>query len=73
MLVRLGVDGTVRDFWLRNEGDYLAFGPGVPHTWEAPDGCTILTVRIPSRPDDEIACDPALIRSLLDAYEAQRE
>jgi hypothetical protein len=56
--MRLAVDGGVRDFHLREPGDYLVFGPGLPHTWEAPEGCIMLTVRTPSLPDDEVPCDP---------------
>lgn len=33
---------------LHNQGDYIIFGPGVPHEWEALDDSVVLSVRFPS-------------------------
>ncbi|MFI5614735.1 hypothetical protein [Amycolatopsis sp. NPDC051903] len=35
---------------LRQLGDYVLFGPGLPHRWEALDAATMLTVRWPAVP-----------------------
>ncbi len=53
-VVSLRVDGQVHRVQLDEPGDYVVYGPGVPHTWEAPDECIVLSVRAPSVPDDEI-------------------
>jgi hypothetical protein len=53
--VWLRVDGVDREIRLQRAGDYLIFGPGVPHTWQAIEASTVLTVRVPSLGDDEVA------------------
>jgi len=40
-------DRTVR---LRREGDYVMWGPGIPHKWQARQKTVALTVRWPSKP-----------------------
>lgn len=41
-------DGTEQEVLLRNKGDYVAFGPGVVHSWEAFGETIVLSVRFPS-------------------------
>lgn len=38
---------------LENQGDYVIWGPGVPHSWTALEKSTILCVRWPSLPGDQ--------------------
>lgn len=38
---------------LERPGDYVIWGPGVPHSWTALDASTLITVRWPSRPGDQ--------------------
>jgi hypothetical protein len=42
------VDGAQREVTLRTKGDYVAFGPGVVHSWEAVGDTIVLSVRFPS-------------------------
>jgi len=37
-----------REFTLANEGDYVLFGPGVPHSFRSLEESLVLTVRWPS-------------------------
>jgi hypothetical protein len=39
---------------LRQPGDYIIFGPKVPHSWEAVEDCIVLSVRFPSVAADQI-------------------
>ncbi len=50
-------DGTEQEVMLRTEGDYVAFGPGVIHSWEAFGETIVLSVRFPSI---EVGLPPAL-------------
>lgn len=43
---------------LDRPGDYAIFGEGVGHTWVALQDSTILTIRWPSLPGDQIATNP---------------
>lgn len=45
-------DGTAD---LREQGDYVRFGPGVDHRFSTRSGGRLITVRWPSRPDDQPA------------------
>lgn len=36
------------DYLLARQGDYVMWGPGVDHLWEAEEDSTVLTVRWPS-------------------------
>jgi hypothetical protein len=42
------VDGAERVTTLRQEGDYVIFGPGIVHSWRALGETLVLTVRFPS-------------------------
>lgn len=42
------------DAVLEQEGDYVIWGPGIPHRWHALTDCVVLTVRWPSVLDDAI-------------------
>lgn len=42
-----------KEYLLQKEGDYLVFGPGVPHDWIALKDSLILGVRWPSVPNDQ--------------------
>jgi hypothetical protein len=39
-----------RDVVLGRRGDYVVWGPGTDHSWEAEEASTVLTVRWPSVP-----------------------
>lgn len=39
---------------LEKPGDYVVWGPGVLHSWTALEDSTILCIRWPSKPDDQI-------------------
>lgn len=41
-----------QEFVLSREGDYVLWFPGVPHSWSAEADSTIVTVRWPSKPED---------------------
>jgi len=56
-IVRFRVEGKEHEVRLERPGDYVVYGPGIPHTWEAPAACTVLSVRAPSVPDDEVTFD----------------
>ena len=59
-VTRLRVDNTIREITLTVPGDYILFGPGVPHSWEALQESVVLSVRLPSVAGDQIEVfDPA--------------
>jgi hypothetical protein len=42
------IDGEMREVTLRQPGDYVIYGPKVPHSWESVEDCIVLSVRFPS-------------------------
>lgn len=42
------VNLSVGNVELKDEGDYVIWGPGIDHTWRAEDDTVVLTVRWPS-------------------------
>jgi quercetin dioxygenase-like cupin family protein len=40
-------DGTAE---LRQQGDYVMWGPGIDHSWKAYEDSVVMTVRWPSMP-----------------------
>lgn len=42
-------DMTVGTFILERPGDYIVWGPGIEHTWQAEADSTMLTIRWPSK------------------------
>jgi hypothetical protein len=42
------IDLTETSVTLGNQGDYLLWGPGIDHTWEALSDSVVVTVRWPS-------------------------
>lgn len=50
-----------RAFTLSNPGDYLIWGPGMPHRWQAVEDSVVITVRWPSIPDDNIEAPEELV------------
>jgi hypothetical protein len=44
------VDLTETSFILGRQGDYVLWGPGIDHAWEALSDSVVVTVRWPSRP-----------------------
>jgi hypothetical protein len=42
------IDLTEGSFTLEREGDYLVWGPGIDHSWEALTEAVVVTVRWPS-------------------------
>jgi len=43
---------------LCNEGDYVLWLPGVPHTWEAELDSVVVTIRWPSKAGDSLEVPP---------------
>lgn len=52
-VVRVKLSDGIRDVVLASPGDYVAYGPGVDHSWEAIEDCLVITVRFPSFHRDE--------------------
>lgn len=48
MQVTFETDGRTHQVTLRNEGDYVIFGPELVHGWEALSNSVIMSVRFPS-------------------------
>ena len=44
------VDLSVGSVTLARQGDYLTWGPGIEHSWQAEDDSVVITVRWPSIP-----------------------
>lgn len=53
-VTRLKLADGIREITLSDPGDYILFGPGVPHTWEALKDSVVISVRFPSVPSDQI-------------------
>ena len=45
---RFRIDLTEGSFTLERKGDYLVWGPGIDHSWEALTDAVVVTVRWPS-------------------------
>ena len=45
---RFRIDLTEGSFTLEREGDYLVWGPGIDHSWQALTDAVVVTVRWPS-------------------------
>jgi hypothetical protein len=41
-------EGAARTVIMDNEGDYIIFGPGIVHSWEAIGETLVVTIRFPS-------------------------
>lgn len=46
---RFRLDLTVGSTTLQRQGDYLVWGPGIDHSWQAEQDSTVITIRWPSR------------------------
>jgi quercetin dioxygenase-like cupin family protein len=44
------IDLSVGSVTLAHQGDYLTWGPGIEHSWQAEDDSVVITVRWPSIP-----------------------
>ncbi len=51
-VTRLIIDQSERQIVLDAPGDYLVFGPGISHSWEALEDSLVISVRFPSLPSD---------------------
>lgn len=54
---RFRIDLTVASTTLERRGDYVVWGPGIDHSWQAEQDSTVITIRWPSRPGGP-GCDP---------------
>ena len=45
---RFRIDLSTGSFLLREEGDYVIWGPGINHSWQAEEDSVVITVRWPS-------------------------
>jgi quercetin dioxygenase-like cupin family protein len=54
------IDLTEGSFTLKHRGDYLVWGPGIDHSWEALTDAVVVTVRWPSFPGNWLtkSCGP---------------
>lgn len=50
----LKIDEELREIVLAKPGDYIAYGPGIEHSWEALEDSLLISVRFPSVADDQI-------------------
>jgi hypothetical protein len=48
LVTRLKLPDGIHEITLTSPGDYVAFGPGIDHTWESVEDCLVITVRFPS-------------------------
>lgn len=48
---RFRVHLSTDTYTLANEGDYLMWGPGIDHLWQAEEDSIVLTIRWPSLPN----------------------
>jgi hypothetical protein len=53
-VTRLKICEVLREVTLANPGDYVAFAPGVDHSWEAREDCVVISVRFPSLAGDQV-------------------
>jgi len=53
-VVRLKLPDGMREIVLATPGDFVAFRPGVDHSWEALEDCLVITVRFPFLSHDEV-------------------
>lgn len=53
-ITRLKLPDGMREIILSAPGDYIAFGPGLEHWWEALEESLVITVRFPSLRNDQI-------------------
>ena len=53
-ITRLKLPLGLREILLAAPGDYVAFGPGIDHSWEALAASLVITVRFPSVKDDQV-------------------
>jgi hypothetical protein len=44
------IDLTVGNVTLERQGDYLTWGPGIDHSWQAEQDSIVITIRWPSTP-----------------------
>lgn len=44
------IDLTAGSVTMRRQGDYVVWGPGIDHSWEAITDAVVITVRWPSAP-----------------------
>lgn len=44
------VDLTVGNVTMQRQGDYITWGPGIDHSWQAEQDSIVLTIRWPSIP-----------------------
>lgn len=47
---RFRLDLTAGSTTLERQGDYVVWGPGIDHSWQAEQDSTVLTIRWPSIP-----------------------
>jgi quercetin dioxygenase-like cupin family protein len=48
---RFRVDLAVGSTTLERQGDYITWGPGIDHSWQAEERSVVITVRWPSAPE----------------------
>jgi cupin superfamily acireductone dioxygenase involved in methionine salvage len=48
LLTRFRLPDETREVILNRPGDYIAYGPGLDHSWEALEESLVITVRFPS-------------------------
>ena len=47
---RFRLDLMVGSVTLKRQGDYVAWGPGIDHSWQAEEDSVVITIRWPSIP-----------------------
>jgi cupin superfamily acireductone dioxygenase involved in methionine salvage len=52
-IIWLKLTDGMREVVLNSPGDYVAFGPGIDHAWEAIEDSLVITIRFPSLKNDQ--------------------
>jgi hypothetical protein len=60
-VTRLKICDVLREVTLANPGDYIAFAPGIDHSWEALEDSVMISIRFPSLAGDQVETSSAKI------------
>jgi hypothetical protein len=66
---RFRLDLTVNSVTLDRQGDYVVWGPGIDHSWQAEEDSIVLTIRWPSSTGQVICRRPVADKSVADPDE----
>lgn len=55
---KMQLDFPSQSIVLAEKGDYVVWGPNIPHKWKVLEDVEIITVRWPSKPEDNVQVSP---------------